>query len=312
MTLADYAHRIADGCSHLFTRLLADGDATTPRPDFLRPSPDSDCLGTLGRFRVIEVIGRGGAGTVVLADDRSRGRRVALKVLDRGLASADSARRAFLREGRIARSIHHPNVLATHGVLEIGGTPVIVSDYMAGGSLQDRLDREGPMPASAVCYFGAQIALGLEAIHAKGLVHGDIKPSNVLLDRLGRALKISDFGLARVLGPSGKAKQRTVMATPQYASPEQLRGDPIDCRSDLFSLGGVLYAMCTGEPPFPGTSTPAIVRSVCRDRPDPISRKSPKTPSWLVAVIDKLLEKEPGDRFQTAHEVVIRLTGRGD
>lgn len=278
-------------------------DEEEPQPDWLQPIADPNCLGTLDHYRVMKRLGGGGMGAVYLAEDPARGRRVAIKVLRPELADHPRLRRAFLREGRIAMSVHHPNVVATHAVHRNPGGPYVVSDYMAGGSLQQRIERDGPLDVFTVCDYGIQISRGLQAIHQKGLVHSDIKPLNILLDRSERVVKISDFGLARVVTAQGDIGEQTVFATPEYASPEQLQGFEIDRRSDLFSLGSVLYAMCTTRPPFEDESTVALIRKVCNDQPRPIQDLNAQTPDSLVKVIDQLLSKYPSLRYPNAVDV---------
>ena len=272
------------------------------------PSVDSTCLGRFGRFRVQQLLGSGGAGTVLLAQDPKRDRLVALKVLNPELATDPRARRRFLREAKIAMSLHHPHVVSTYEVDRNPELPCIISEYMAGGSLQQLIDRQGPLSVTTTIDYGVQIARGLEAIHSKGLVHSDIKPLNILLDEEAGMVKISDFGLARVVDAQASSEHRTVVATPQYASPEQVQGYRIDRRSDLYSMGGVLYAMCTARPPVPGESTVAIIRKVCNSEPRPISELNPAVPAWLNGVIAKLMAKNRSSRYSTAAEVERVLT----
>ena len=197
-------------------------------------------------------------------------------------------------------SVHHPNVVATHAIDRATVRPFIVSNYMAGGSLQEKLDSDGPLSLDLICRFGVQISRGLDSVHSRGLVHGDIKPSNILLDQPHRIAKICDFGLARVVGGTGTAAQPVVIATPKFASPEQVQGYPIDHRSDLFSTGSVIYAMCTGFPPVPGDDVFAIVRELCDGKARPIQELNPAIPSWLVEIVNKLRARQPNHRFQSA------------
>lgn len=260
----------------------------------------------IGRYRVKSVVGAGGMSTVWLAEDSATGQRVAIKVLSETLARSLRARRRFFREGEIARSIEHPHVLTCRAVETGSDTgserPYIVTDYMSGGSLQDLLDKQGPLATEQVLDFAKQIAAGLSAIHARGLIHADLKPSNILLDAAHQQVKISDFGLARVA--SG---QHATFATLHYASPEQAQGFAIDHRSDLFSLGSVVYAMCAAQPPFSGESSVAVLRELTGRPAPPNQQLSPTIPDSLVAIIDKLMAKHPAARYQTADEVGVAL-----
>ncbi|MCG8585503.1 MAG: serine/threonine protein kinase [Pirellulales bacterium] len=274
---------------------------------FLSPVADGEGLGNIDGYRALSVLGAGGMGTVLLAVDTETQERVALKVLHPHLAASKNARRRFIREGTIAMSIHDDNVLGVYFLGSDHDPHYIATEYMSGGSLQDCLDRDGPLEAARVRELGVQVARGLAAVHAMGLVHSDLKPSNILLDEARATVKISDFGLARVIDAKGSAKQRSVFATPAFASPEQVRGQRIDARSDLFSLGSVLYAMCTARPPFPGESSVTVTRELCNRSPRPLEELNPSTPSWLVAIINKLMKKSPASRYQTAEEVAAAL-----
>jgi serine/threonine-protein kinase len=181
--------------------------------------------------------------------------------------------------------------------------------YVAGESLQDRLDRAGPLEVGEAVRIAFQTASGLAAAHAQGLIHRDIKPANLLLENgLGR-VRITDFGLARTADGVGLTQAGVVAGTPEYMAPEQARGEPVDHRADLFSLGGVLYAMCTGQPPFRGTSPLAVMRQVSDESPAPIRSLNARAPEWLEILAQRLLAKAPADRFQSAAEVAALLEG---
>src|SRR5262249_22010276 len=173
---------------------------------------------------------------------------------------------------------------------------------VSGMSLQQRLDREGPMELQEILRIGMQTASGLAAAHAQGLVHRDIKPANILLENGVERVKITDFGLARAAADASLTESGVVAGTPHYMSPEQAEGKPIDQRTDLFSLGSVLYAMCTGRAPFRASGTIAVLKRVCEETPTPIRETNPAIPEWLVAIIDKLQAKDPAERFQSAAE----------
>jgi tetratricopeptide (TPR) repeat protein len=182
--------------------------------------------------------------------------------------------------------------------------------FIAGRSLQDRVERQGPMELKEVLRIGMQIASGLAAAHAQGLVHRDIKPSNILLENSVERVKITDFGLARAIDDATLTEQGVVTGTPGYMSPEQAHGDPIDQRADLFSLGCVLYTLCTGRAPFRGENALAVLRKVIGAEPRPIRLRNPDTPEWLVGVVARLMAKDPANRYQSAVEVAELLAAR--
>jgi len=274
---------------------------------FLRPADRPGLLGLLGRYEVQEVIGHGGMGVVFRALDPDLNRVVAIKVVSPWLASSATARRRFVREAQAAAAVCHDHVVTVHGVNEADGLPYLVMQYVAGESLQARLDRIGPLEVTEVVRIGMQTAAGLAAAHAQGLIHRDIKPANLLLENGLARVKISDFGLARMVDDVQLTRDGVVAGTPEYMAPEQARGAAIDHRADLFSLGSVLYAMCTGMPPFRGATTLALLRQVSEQEPAPIRELNPEVSAWLEAVVMRLLAKEPGDRFQNAAEVAALL-----
>ena len=272
-------------------------------PDFLGPSELPGFLGSVGPYEVAEVLGRGGFGVVFRAHDPTLGRTVAVKVLAPQLAACAAARSRFAREAKAAAAVVHENVVAIHVVDSWNGLPYLVMACVGGGSLQERVDRKGPLAVKEVLRIGMQTALGLAAAHDQGLIHRDIKPSNILLENGVERVKLSDFGLARAVDDASQTQSGVIAGTPQYMSPEQARGDPVDHRSDLFSLGGVMYFMCAGRPPFRADSTPAVLRRVCDDQPRPLREINPDVPEWLAEVIDRLLVKDAAGRCATATEV---------
>ncbi|HXG11366.1 MAG TPA: family 16 glycoside hydrolase [Gemmataceae bacterium] len=187
------------------------------------------------------------------------------------------------------------------------GLPYLVMEYVNGISLQDRLDQSGPLELKEVLRIGLQAACGLAAAHKQGLIHRDIKPANILLENGVQRVKITDFGLARAVDDASLTQSGVIAGTPQYMAPEQARGEPVDHRSDLFSLGSVLYAMCTGRAPFRASTTMAVLKRVCEESPRPIREINPDIPDWLCAIIEKLHAKDPADRFHSAGEVAELL-----
>jgi serine/threonine-protein kinase len=278
-------------------------------PEFLGPPAQPGELGTLGPYRVLAVIGRGGMGVVLKALDERLGRVVAVKVLAPQLAASDTARRRFDREARAAAAVVHEHAVAIHGVGEAAGLPYMVMQYIAGVSLQQRLDRTGRLGLAEVLRIGMQTAAGLAAAHARGIVHRDVKPANILLEIGVERVKLTDFGLARVGDDISLTHSGVVAGTPMYMAPEQASGETVDPRSDLFSLGSVLYEACTGQPPFLAPNVMAALKRVCEETPRPVGEVNPEIPDWLAAIIAKLHAKKPADRFQTAAEVA-ELLGR--
>ena len=197
--------------------------------------------------------------------------------------------------------------MAIHAVDEFRGLPYLVMQYVPGRSLQERLDASGPLEVREILRIGTQAARALAAAHAQGVVHRDIKPANILLENCIERVKLTDFGLARAIDDASLTQSGVIAGTPQYMAPEQARGEPVDARADLFALGGALYAMAAGRSPFRADSTMAVLKRVCEVRHRPIRELNPDVPDWLEATIDRLLAKEPADRFQTAAEVADLL-----
>ncbi len=270
---------------------------------FLSPSDEPDSLGRIGYYEIAEVLGQGGAGIVFKAHDPKLNRYVAVKVLAPQIATSPKARKRFLREAYATAAVTHPHVITIHAVDEHEQTPFLVMEYINGKTLDQKIREDGALGVKSILQIGLQIAQGLAAAHAQGLIHRDIKPANILLEDSIERVKITDFGLARTVDDIGVTRTGQICGTPRYMSPEQGEGHPLDHRSDLFSFGSVLYAMCTGSPPFGGTTTIAVMRRVCDDTPPAIGQLNPDIPPWLVQIIDKLLAKSPDDRFQSASEV---------
>jgi serine/threonine-protein kinase len=269
----------------------------------LGPPSHPEMLGRLGRYEVERLIGAGGMGIVFKGFDTELNRPVAIKVLAPHLAGSGAARQRFAREARAAAAVVHEHVVAIHNVETEAAAPFLVMQYVAGESLQGRLDRQGPLMLKEILRIAHQTAAGLAAAHAQGLVHRDVKPSNILLEQgIERAL-LTDFGLARAADDASLTHTGYLPGTPHYMSPEQARGDAIDARSDLFSLGSVLYAMCTGRPPFRADTSFGVLRRITDAQPRPIREVNADIPSWLASMIDKLLSKQSADRFGSAAEL---------
>jgi hypothetical protein len=278
--------------------------------DFLAPSQKPDSLGRLGHYEVLEVVGRGGMGVVFRAFDTKLHRVVALKALAPQLATSSAARQRFVREARAAAAVTHDNVIDIHAVEDTGVVPFLVMQFIDGPTLQKKLDRTGQLPPREILRIGLQIAEGLAAAHRQGLVHRDVKPANILLENGVERVKITDFGLARAGDDASLSESGVVAGTPMYMSPEQADGLAVDFRSDLFSLGSVLYAMCTGRPPFRAPSPVAVLKRVCEETPRPIREINPELPPWLEDLVGRLHAKAPADRFASAREVADVLARR--
>ncbi len=289
----------------------ANGLADTPVPqdepklDFLQPPDKPGQLGKLAQFDVIRIVGRGGMGVVLHAYDPSLDRDVAIKVIDPQLANNEVARQRFCREARAAAAVTHDNLVAVHQVNEDepSGLPYLVMQLINGESLEQRIRRAGKITASEVARLGMQAAAGLAAAHAGGLIHRDIKPANILLESPFDRVKLTDFGLARAVEDVKLTRIGFVAGSPLYMAPEQARGEEVSARADLFSLGTVLYEAATGTAPFDAKTPLAVLRRVSDETQMPLVRTNPDIPKWLSDAVDKLLQKEPADRFQTASEV---------
>jgi serine/threonine protein kinase len=271
--------------------------------DFLDRPEKPGQLGRLAHYDILEVVGKGGMGIVLKAYDTKLQRVAAIKVMVPELAAQATARQRFIREARAAAAVTHEHVVTIHAVEADHSPPYLVMQYVEGRSLQQRIDECGALEVKEILRIGMQAASGLAAAHAQGLVHRDIKPANILLENGVERVKITDFGLARATDDARVTRSGIVAGTPQYMSPEQANGKTVDHRADLFSLGGVLYAMCTGYAPFRASSSMAVLKKVCDETPWPIRDLNPDIPEWLVAIVDKLMAKDAKDRFQTASEV---------
>lgn len=268
--------------------------------DFLKPSVYPDLLGRLGRYDVEHVIGAGGFGIVLKAHDSELRRVVALKVLAPHLMSSVAARQRFAREAQTAAAIVHEHVIPIYDVVSNDEHCYLVMQYIAGESLQERVDRQGPLPVEDVLRIAGQIAAGLDAAHQQGVVHRDVKPANILMEESVNRVLISDFGLARTADDANLTRSGVITGTPHYMSPEQASGSLVDDRSDLFSLGSVMYYMCTGRPPFRAPQIVAVLNRICNHAHRPVSQIQTQIPAPVSDLIDRLLSKDPSRRFRSA------------
>lgn len=280
--------------------------------EILAPAQAPDELGRLANYRALKVLGQGGMGIVFLAEDTQLQRMVALKIMKPALAAKPSARQRFLREARATAAVRHDNIVTIFQVGEDHNMPFLAMELLEGISLDSRL-RAVPAPSvPEALRVGRQTADGLAAAHDRGLIHRDIKPGNLWLEPSGR-IKILDFGLARALVATEQVEESAltqsgvVVGTPTYMAPEQARGDPVDHRCDLFSLGCTLYRMTTGTLPYRGKDHFAVLTSLAVDTPAPPHELSTEVPPPLSALIMQLLAKDPAARPASARVVAERL-----
>jgi tRNA A-37 threonylcarbamoyl transferase component Bud32 len=263
----------------------------------------------LGTYRVLERLGEGGMGQVFLAEDALLQRKVALKLIRPETASA-SARQRFLREARVAAAITHDHIIHIYQVGEDHGTPYMAMQLLEGEPLNERLQRQPRLPLHEVRRIGREIALGLSAAHKRGLMHRDIKPANVWLEAETGRVKILDFGLARATGDDSHLTQEgAIVGTPAFMAPEQARGETVDARCDLFSLGVVLYRLCTGKMPFQGKDSVSTLLAVATQEPSAPCEVNSEVPAALSGLVMQLLAKDPAGRPASAQAVAEALAG---
>lgn len=288
----------------------SEDELTPPGPDlcFLSPSTKPSSIGTLGHYEILNVLGQGAFGIVFRAFDEKLHRYVAIKTMSVQMAATSPPRKRFLREARAAAAIRHDNVVQVYSVEE-EPIPYLVMEFIDGQTLQQKQREVGPLEVPELLHIGRQIASGLAAAHAQSLIHRDVKPGNILIEKgVEQKVKITDFGLARAADDASLTRSGMISGTPLYMAPEQALGQTLDHRSDLFSLGSVLYELATGRPPFRAPSTVAVLKRVVDDTPRPIQEIIPETPDWLVTIINKLLSKQPDERYQSTREVADLLT----
>ena len=272
------------------------------------------------RYEILASIGAGGMGEVYRARDSRLNRDVAIKVLPDSYSSVPERLRRFEQEARAAAALNHPNILAVYELGTYNGAPYLVSELLEGGTLRERLD-DGPLPLRKVIDYGAQIARGLAAAHEKGIIHRDLKPENLFITKDGQ-VKILDFGLARIVRPNedapgysdpqGLTDPGLIMGTVGYMSPDQVRGQLVDARSDIFALSSILYEMLTGARAFQKGTAAETMSAILNEDPPSLAHHAPNTPVALQKIIHRGLEKNPEQRFQSASDLAFALGALSD
>lgn len=296
LNLGDHYDSSQGERSHWVLGLLADSD-------------DPSAIGAVDSMPIYSVIGQGGMGVVLKARDQSLQRYLAIKLLSPMLSSTGAARQRFFREAQSAASVVHPNIVPIYAISGDRSLPYIVMPYIGGGNLQQYLDREGPLSLQRTLSIGLQVAEGLVAAHAQGIIHRDIKPANLMLDEGGFRTMLTDFGLARALDDATLTGSGLIAGTPQYMSPEQACGAVVDARSDLYSLGAVLYALATGRSPVQGESTLDILRRIHDETPRRLTQINESYPTWFEDLVSQLMEKDVNKRVASAEEAAQLLRG---
>jgi serine/threonine protein kinase/predicted ATPase len=285
-----------------------DSDATPVSLSFLSPAFERDELGWLAHYRVLKVLGQGGMGVVLLAEDTQLQRPVALKVIRPEIGQTLSNRERFLREARAMAQVRSDHVVTVYQVGQADDVCYLAMELLEGEPLDRWLEREVIAPLDEVLRIGREIALALAAAHARELVHRDVKPANVWLEAPARRVKLLDFGLARPqVGDARLTTTGMIVGTPLYMAPEQARDEPLDGRADLFSLGCLLYHLVTGRPPFQGNTTLAVLTALVTQTPPPASQFNPAIPPPLTDLLARLLAKDPSGRPGSAEAVAEEL-----
>lgn len=262
-----------------------------------------ELLGRIGRYEVEQLVGRGGMGLVFRGYDTELHRVVAIKTLAIHLIPVTAARERFVREGRACASLIHPHIVPVHDVITEGPVPALVMQFVAGPTLDQWLARRGPLHWSQALQLMLQLTEALVSAHERGFVHRDVKPGNVLLEVDGARALLTDFGLVRTLDDATLTRSGMLAGTPDYMSPEQARGESVDARSDLFSLGSLFATMLTGAAPFRAPEPMAVMNRICHDTPSLVEGEKGEIPEVLQAIVARLLEKSPERRFQSAREL---------
>jgi eukaryotic-like serine/threonine-protein kinase len=270
------------------------------------PPPLEGAPSVPARYTLLEKLGEGGMGIVYRARDERLERMVALKFLPGRLANDPELQARFLAEARAAAALNHPNITTLHAIEEGDGGSFLVMEFVPGETLEARLESAGPLEVDEAVRIAREVALGLEAAHEAGIVHRDIKPANVMLTPGGR-VKIMDFGIARRAEDPSLTREGSTVGSNFYMSPEQALGEEVDGRTDLWSLGVVLYQMLTGRLPFPGVTPHAVMYQVLNEEPEPLAALRPDVPGWLTELVARCLRKERDERLPSVQDVLAVL-----
>jgi hypothetical protein len=270
--------------------------------------PSSSMIGTVlsGRYRLEAKLGSGGMSTVYLARDGTLDRAVAVKVMHREMSEQEDQLQRFRQEARAVAKLSHPNVVSVIDAGEDGGHPYIVFEYVKGETLKQRIKREGALDVQDAIAYAIEVARGLGVAHARNMVHRDIKPQNVLIDEDGRA-KLTDFGISRQLEQDGVTATGRVLGTTDYVAPEQAMGKPVDPRSDVYSLGVVLYEMLVGQVPFSADSQVGVAMKHVNEEVPDVQRRRPEVSAAVALVVERATAKDPAERYQRVGEMVDDL-----
>jgi len=271
---------------------------TTVSPEFLALQE-----ALAGRYFIERELGRGGMGIVLLARDVALDRLVAIKMLPTALAADSALRQRFIREARTAAGLSHPNIVPIHIVEEHGDLVFFVMGFVDGETLRERVERNGPLTPRATMRLVQEVAWALAHAHQRGIVHRDIKPDNILIERASDRSMVTDFGIAWATAGEGPGSEGEVVGTARYMSPEQACGEPVDARSDLYSLGATAFYALTGRSPFTATNVPALLAKHVSEPPPQVSTVRPEVPAKLATLVNRCLEKNPADRFPSGDEL---------
>lgn len=260
---------------------------------------------TISHYKILEKLGEGGMGVVYKAEDAKLHRTVALKFLRPDAVENRELKARFLSEAEAAAALTHPNICVVYEIDEADELSFIAMEYVEGENLAQKI-RKRPLPLDEALNLVTQVADGIQAAHERGVVHRDIKPGNVMIDAKSRA-KVMDFGLAHLEEATKITRTGTIIGTPAYMSPEQVRGEKVDYRTDIWSLGVVLYEMVTGRLPFQGESGQAVALSIQNEQPEPTTALRSGIPKELDRIVSKALAKNPGERYQHVDELLVDL-----
>ncbi len=261
---------------------------------------------TILHYKVLEKLGSGGMGIVYLAEDTKLGRKVAIKFLPHNISVTQEEKERFKIEARASAALSHPNIATIYAIEESEGQTFIVLEYIDGVELKEKI-KSGPLPCQEAVNFAIQIAEGLDASHKAGIIHRDIKSQNIMVTKEGK-VKIMDFGLAKIKGGEQVTKMGSTVGTISYMSPEQMHGANVDARADIFSFGVILFEMLTGTMPFRGEHEAAIIYSIQNEEPQSILDLRQDVPENLINIVLKMLEKDPGKRYQKATDIFKDLS----